>query len=260
MVDILAWDEMITIPAGPFIMGNDNGVESERPQHTVALPAFRIGRYPVTNRQFLRFIREHGYSEPRWWPPEGWNWRTQIKIDAPALWRHSLYNRPEQPVVGVCWYEAVAYARWWSQAAGVRAYLPTEAQWERTARGPDGRLWPWGQRFEPGRCNTVEAKYGQTTAVNAFANGATPEGVCDLAGNAWEWCRTRWGRFWQTLEYPYPYNPADGREDEEGRQARIMRGGSWYDPWPQSCAALRRRYLPDARSNNIGFRLVEESG
>jgi formylglycine-generating enzyme required for sulfatase activity len=104
----------------------------------------------------------------------------------------------------------------------------------------------------------VEAKHGQPTAVNAFANGRTPEGVYDLAGNVWEWCRTRWGRTWQTLEYPYPYDPTDGREDESDRYVRVIRGGSWFDPWPQACATYRRRYLPDARSNNIGFRLVEE--
>ncbi len=258
VVDPLPWDEMITIPAGPFIMGNDNGAEIERPQHVVTLPSFRIGRYPVTNRQYLRFLRDGGYNEPRWWLPEGWAWVRQMKIDSPALWRHPLYARPEQPVVGVSWYEAAAYARWWSERTGRRFRLPTEAQWERAARGTEGRAWPWGDRFEPGRCNTAEAKNGQPTAANAFTNGRTPEGVYDLAGNVWEWCRTRWGRTLQTLEYPYPYNPADGRDDEEDRYVRIIRGGSWFDLWPQASPTNRRRYLADARSNNIGFRLVEE--
>lgn len=258
VVDPLPWDEMVTIPGGPFSMGNDNGAEIERPQHVVTLSTFRIGRYPVTNRQYLRFLRDGGYTEPRWWLPEGWAWVKQMKIDSPALWRHPLYARPEQPVVGVSWYEAAAYARWWSERTGRRFRLPTEAQWERAARGTEGRAWPWGDRFELGRCNTAEAKNGQPTAANAFANGKTPEGVHDLSGNVWEWCRTRWGRTLQTLEYPYPYNPADGRDDEEERYVRIIRGGSWFDLWPQASPTNRRRYLADARSNNIGFRLVEE--
>jgi formylglycine-generating enzyme required for sulfatase activity len=259
VVDLLNWDEMVDIPEGQFIMGSDIGTEAEKPQHSISLRAFRMARYPVTNRQFLRFIRDQGYRNPDLWVPDGWSWCSQMKIDLPALWTHSLYNRPEQPVVGISWYEAAAYACWWSRQTGCLFHLPTEAQWERCARGIEGRLWPWGNKFEPNRCNTVESKFGKPTAVNAFPNGATPEGIFDLAGNVWEWCRTRWGRFWQTMEYIYPYQLTDDRDnDNEGRYVRIMRGGSWFDAALAAGMATRRRYLPDARSNNIGFRLVEE--
>jgi formylglycine-generating enzyme required for sulfatase activity len=241
-------------------MGSDTGPSSARPQHLAELPTFRIGRYPITNLQYLRFMAAGGYDEPRWWLPDGWQWRDQKSATAPAFWGDALFNWPEQPVVGICWYEAAAYAAWWSERTGRPFRLPSEAEWERAARGLDGRLWPWGQDFEPGHGNTAEEGYGRPTAVNAYADGATPEGVFDLAGNVWEWCRTRWGRAWQTLEYRYPYDATDGREDEGRRFARGMRGGSWFDSWVQAAAPNRGRYLPGSRGSNIGFRLVEMSG
>lgn len=248
--------DFVDIPGGPVILGWDPGEPEERPQHNLVLEPFRLARTPVTNLAYLSFMAAGGYQELRYWLADGWNWLAQKSITQPAFWGDPQFGGPDQPVVGVSWYEAVAYAAWLGEKSGQPTRLPSEAEWEHAARGASGRLWPWGDTFVPTYANVAQSQIGMPSAVGAFPAGATPEGILDLAGNVWEWTSSRWGRAWQTLEYGYPYNPSDGREDLSGRYARVMRGGSWFDPWPESRGSKRARYLPGSRASNIGFRVA----
>ncbi|MGB9700648.1 MAG: formylglycine-generating enzyme family protein [Thermodesulfobacteriota bacterium] len=174
--------EMVLIPAGEFIMGiseaelqqvfslegNQNPVfATETPARKVMLEDYYIDVHPVTNYQYGRFLKETGHRPPLLWRVEGW-------------------NDPLQPVVGVGWNDARAYAAW----AGKE--LPTEAQWEKAARGTDGRWWPWGNDFYPGYCNSAELGVNRTTEVTRFHLGLSPYGCYDMAGNVWEMCEGEW--------------------------------------------------------------------
>ena len=219
--------ELIPIPAGPFLMGSsdtDTQADSdEKPQHSLELPDYWIGKTEVTNAQFRPFVAGDGYTNKDYWTKAGWDWREAEKITKPALWDDPQWNGDTQPVVGVSWFEAVAYCRWLSAQTGHEFRLPNEAEWEKAARGTDGRIWPWGNTWEVGRCNSKEAGIGKTTPVGQYPNGASPYGVLDMAGNVWEWCATKWGK-------PYPYQIEDEWQDAYLEQdvSRIWRGGSWY--------------------------------
>ena len=176
-----------------------------------------------------------------------------MKRNQPYWWDDSKWGRATRPVVGVSWYEAAAYCNWlrsrlvdselpfrvWREGKPgieslaqqhVVARLPSEAEWEKAARGPDGLRWPWGDEWQEDRANTEEAHLGETSAVGSFPAGASPYGVLDLAGNVWEWTRSRWGRkSLSTPDYGYPYRSDDGREELDGPDLRVVRGGSWGD-------------------------------
>ncbi|MGB8644006.1 MAG: SUMF1/EgtB/PvdO family nonheme iron enzyme, partial [Anaerolineae bacterium] len=191
--------------------------------------------------------------------------------DRPAYWEDGDYNNPSQPVVGVTWFEALAYVTWLNeqwQAAGwswllwekqaareVRlpvaqwqVRLPSEAEWEWAARGPAGRIYPWGNAWDAGRANSSESHILRPTPVGIYADGATPDGVHDLAGNVWEWTTT--------LYRGYPYRAEDGRENLEVEGRRVVRGGSFGAS--QLFVRCASRYLndPDGASNGQGFRVV----
>jgi formylglycine-generating enzyme required for sulfatase activity len=187
--------EMVPVPAGEFVMGSDDGdaEADERPMTRVVVGAFWIDRVEVTNDRYRRCVEVGPCAVP-----------TGSGVDDPA--------RSEHPVVVVSWRQAVAYCRW----AGKR--LPTEAEWEKAARGVDGRRYPWGDRFDAGRANAGYT--AGTTEVGHSPAGASPYGALDMAGNVWEWT--------SSLYRPYPYDAGDGREDLEARGARVNRGGSWY--------------------------------
>jgi formylglycine-generating enzyme required for sulfatase activity len=161
-------------------------------------------------------------------------------------------------VVGVSWYEAVAFCNWVGERDSARYRLPTEAEWEYAARGVNNaRNFPWGEKFERGRANTAEAGFGGTTPIAHFPAGVSPFGVWDMAGNVFEWTLSKWGNNWQELQYAYPYRPDDGRQELEGSGARVMRGGSWFNPYQEALCAHRARYLAGSRASNIGFRVVK---
>lgn len=249
--------ELVEIPAGAFLMGSDS-IPDASPRHRLELGAFRIGKYPVTNAEFRKFIDTHGYLRKEFWTEIGWRWLQSRPQIAPGFWDDPRFNDERQPVVGVSWYEAVAYCDWLSKALARPFRLPSEAEWEKAARGmTDACKFPWGDQFEPGRANTAELGIGATTRVDAFPQGASPYGVIDLAGNVFEWTQSKWGRNWQELEFQYPYRADDGREDVEGSAARVMRGGSWFNPYYEANVSNRARFLPGSRGSNIGFRIVE---
>jgi formylglycine-generating enzyme required for sulfatase activity len=194
----------ILIPAGSFLMG-------EKLQ-TVELPEFYIAKYPVTNADYFRFVQASGHRRPDHWLREG--------SYPPELARH--------PVVFVSWEDAVAYAEW----AGGR--LPSEAEWEKAARGTDGRLYPWGNEFIAGNCNTSESATDGARPVDAHPGGASPYGVVDMAGNVWEWTIT-------------PY------EDDE--PWRVLKGGAWdYKGLKDTRCAARVYFQPTFRNGAVGFR------
>lgn len=157
---------------------------------------FKIGRYPVTNKQFRRFVEADGYGDDRWWTDEkGRQYRDEGNWTEPRYWDDQDLNWPNQPVVGVSWYEAQAYCTWLAHELRQQGQLtkretvrlPTQAEWETAARSHDGSAYPWGQAFDPANANTAESDLNQTTPVDLYPDGATPEGVWDLLGNAWEW-------------------------------------------------------------------------
>jgi len=240
------WDivsTMISIPAGVFTMGSDDPRTNEqnRPAHQVRTTAYRIDKYPVTQAQYARFVAAENYRPPL-------NWK-EGRIPR-ALELH--------PVTMVSWHNARDYCTW----AGKR--LPSEAEWEKAARGTDARLWPWGSAMHPENLNTYY-KVGRTTAVNAYPNGASPYGVMDMAGNVQEWVSDRF--------MPYPGTPAPGEifkakeldpnyhrgsDDEERLVYYVMRGGSWKSD-PFSTYAFHRNYsLPNYASDFFGFRCATD--
>jgi formylglycine-generating enzyme required for sulfatase activity len=155
--------------------------EHEKPQRMVGLRAFWIDVYPVTNKRFGRFLDDGGYDRKEWWTAEGWAWKCQQRITQPLLWQEAGWNAPEQPAAGVSWYEADAYTRW----AGRR--LPTDAEWEKAARGTDGRRYPWGDDWPSADRANFALIVGRTTPVGLYPAGASPYGCHDMAGNVNNW-------------------------------------------------------------------------
>jgi formylglycine-generating enzyme required for sulfatase activity len=240
--------QMILIPAGEFLMGSDpekdkDARDREQPQHKLDLPDYYHARTPVTNAQYLAFVQQTNHRQPKHWekgePPSG---------------------KEDHPVVYVSWHDAVAYCRWLTQVTGRPYRLPTEAEWEKGARGTDGRIYPWGDEWDPARCNTDESGKGDTTPVGAYPRGASPYGLLDMVGNVWEWTISLWGRDRVKPKFQYPYDPTDGREDlEAGNDVqRVLRGGTWYYPQRPRCAE-RDWGIPGSRSRGYGFRVVVAS-
>ncbi len=242
------------IAAGVYPVGDD-AMPYSRPAHLVELDAFAVGLTAVTNEQFIAFVAAGGYDNDAYWSEMGWRWQQHKQVNAPAFWGDRSFNHPAQPVVGVCWYEALAFANWLAAQTDTPWRLPTEVEWEAAARGPTGHQWPVGRAPDINLTNSAERGIGHPWEALDVGN-VSWSGAHDLCGNVWEWCSSRWGRNWQTLDYPYPYDPADGREDLSDSYARVMRGGSWYDPLDESNPAWRGRYLPGSRASNVGFRLA----
>lgn len=223
--------EMVLVPAGEFTMGTDDGLEDECPAHRVFVSDFYIGAHPVTNAQYAEFVKATGRRAPYHWKdgaiPEG--------LD-------------DHPVVSVGWHDAVAYCRWRSEQTGAVYRLPTEAEWEKAARGTDGRAWPWGNEFDPEKCNTAEGRGKGTTPVTQFPEGRSPYGCYDMAGNVWEWT--------SSLYRDYPYKADDGRENPEAEGRRVLRGGSWFNMAGSARSAYRGKETPDYAHGAFGFRCV----
>ena len=212
--------EMVPILAGEFLYG-------EHKQKRTIDSDFEIDIYPVTNSQFAAFIKDKGYEKEKFWSSEGIKWRTENQISKPKFWNDDKWNQPGHPIVGVSYHEAQAFAKWSGKA------LPTEAQWERAARGTDGRRYPWGEEFDKEKCNTKESGIEKTTRVTRYPNGISPDGCYDMAGNVLEWTTSKY--------------------DEN---QMVLRGGAWSINRFSARCADRFRYLPLFRDDFIGFRCV----
>ena len=247
---------LVLIPAGPFTMGStDYG--NEGPVHQVWLDAFWTARTPVTNTQYAEFIAAGGYGERKYWTEAGWQWKERERRTQPREWDERKSKR-DHPVQEITWYEAVAYARWRG------AMLPSEAQWEKAARGglqipnpqslipnPHPERWyPWGDEFDKKKCNTEESGIGDTTPVGKYSpEGDSPYCLADMAGNVWEWT--------SSLFSTYPYKAEDGREDLEAKGGRrVLRGGSWDHDEDGARCAYRNPSKPDLRYDDVGCRLA----
>jgi formylglycine-generating enzyme required for sulfatase activity/calcineurin-like phosphoesterase family protein/energy-coupling factor transporter ATP-binding protein EcfA2 len=240
---------MVRVEAGEFTMGSDE-LEREQPIHRVYLDEFMIGKYPVTNEEFRAFMLNDGYKKKEFWTPKSWEWLKEKNITEPRLWHDRKWNGPNFPVVGVSWYEAAAYARWLSQTTGYEYTLPSEAQWEKSARGGKGLVYPWGNKFDKNLCNSSESGLMRTSPVGTFPAGASPYGCMDMAGNVWEWCAD-----WYEKDY-YKKSPAKNPQGPSGGSGRVIRGGSWDDgDWGCQCAC-RHALHPAIRGRDLGFRLV----
>ena len=227
--------EMVLVPAGEFLMGSDpatdgHAYDNEQPQDTLHLPGFYIARVPVTNAQYAPFVQAT-FRTPGHWeggePPRG---------------------KADHPVVNVSWHDAVAYCDWLAGVTAKPYRLPSEAEWEKGARGTDGRIYPWGDEWEAERCNAEAANVGDTTPVGAYPRGASPYGLLDMAGNVWEWTRS--------LYKGYPYDPEDGREDLDASGTRARRGGCWLNVRRNARCAVRVIGRPNSFLDRVGFRVV----
>ena len=242
-------DALVEVAPGPFLCGD------EREQRDIA-DSYWIGKYPVTNLQYARFIAAGGYGRREFWSDAGWAWRERYKRELPAQWSDDNFNNPLVPVIGVTQHEVVAYCVWFTQETRSRgvgykvwragrvellileseyllARLPMEQEWERAARGTDGRQFPWGDEFDPWSANTRESDAEKTygigvTAVCTYPKGVSPVGAWDMAGNIWEWTAPR----------------------------AILRGGSWRGNRREARCAARARNDSDYFSVSVGFRVV----
>lgn len=238
----------IYVPAGQFMMGSDIGDDNEKPAQQLYLSNFWIMKTEVTNAQYRAFVDVDGYTQKEFWTLDGWKWRTDNKIIKPNCWNDKQYNRPDYPLVCISWYEATAYTRWLSKKTGLKISLPTEAQWEKAARGHDGRTYPWGNNVPTDQLLNYNGKIGHTSRVGNYPDGKSIYGALDMAGNVWEWTNSLY------IEYPYKDN--DGREDPNVNGKRVMRGGSWYEYQRDVRASSRFPNEPKAQDPNFGFRCV----
>jgi len=214
---------MIAIPAGEFIMGSD--VEDERPPHVVSVGAFEIDKLEATNQEFERFVQETGYV-------------TDAEKASDTSWRYYAKDKPQHPVVKVTWNDAIAFCEW----AGKR--LPTEAEWEKAARGADARSYPWGNQWDAARANAKEAGNRGTTAVGSFPAGASPYGVLDMAGNVAEW----------TSDWFNAYPGGDFYSPYFGEKYRVIRGGGWFSDQNLVRTTERSASSMILANDDVGFR------
>ena len=217
---------MIVIPAGEFTMGSGNGVE--RPPHAVFVDTFEIDQFEVTNGEFERFVAQTGHV-------------TDAEKAGDTSWRYWAKDKPQHPVVKVSWNDARAFCEW----AGKR--LPTEAEWEKAARGTDQRIYPWGNDWNVSKTNAKESGHRGTTAVGSFPAGASPHGVMDMAGNVSEWT-SDWFQ-------PYPGYPGGDNEAQYfGQKYRVIRGGGWFDDQNLVRTTERSASSTTLANDDVGFR------
>jgi toxoflavin biosynthesis protein ToxD len=241
--------DFIHVPAGKFLMGSPANnryddvlgkmgyYHDERPQYVIEIPYnYWISRYPVTNKEFARFVTatRYRFNQGQW------------------------QTKASHPVVLISWWDAMAYCQWLNSELRDRLRdltlrLPTEAEWEKAARGTQGNEWPWGNVFDKSKCNTEESRKSTTTSVGLYSPyGDSPYGVADMAGNVGEWCHS--------LKKAYPYRPNDGRESESDSGVRVWRGGAFDSDQYYARCTCRDGDRPDYRDDSLGFRCILSPG
>lgn len=256
--------EQVFVPAGSFMMGSENGSDNERPVHEVSLDAFWIDRTEVANAQFEMFVADSGFQTTAEREGGGYTYTNSgWEYIAGADWRHpqepasNLDGLGRHPVVLVSWDDATAFCEW----AGGR--LPTEAEWEYAARGPDNLVYPWGNAFDGTRLNycdqnclfdwtdqSVDDGYEFTAPVGSYSNGASWIGALDMAGNIWEWVQDRYGE--------YGSSPQTNPQGLSVGESRVLRGGAYHGNGSAGRTSNRIHYQQGVTDYAVGFRCAQE--
>ena len=282
-------EEMVLVPEGKFLMGSteddvkkllelDSNVEASRfdvevPQRKVYLSAYLIDKCPVTNTDYKKFIESGGYKQRDCWSKAGWDYISQTKpLDSGNL-DSTMGGEDDCPVTNISWYEAEAFAKY------VGKRLPTEAEWEKAARGTDGKVYPWGNEFDKAKLNCSEARIEKTTPVVKYVQGRSEYGCFDMARNVWEWTADWFdSQYYRSAPDRDPQGPDKAEDDPffgrpedvgtsiyeieppgEGRDTlsgcRVLRGGSWSGGGVIHIRCANRDYdEPDYKNETIGFR------
>jgi formylglycine-generating enzyme required for sulfatase activity len=259
----------VLIPAGEFKMGSTQETGAG-PVHTVYLDAYSIGRFEVTNGQYKRFMDDGGYTDQSYWAAGGFNILEGRK--APFFWNNESYHgggvkdSENYPVGGVSWYEAMAYCNWLSKKSGKAYRLPTEAEWEKAARGTTTRVYPWGDEIDHSWARYYDylhplendpqpvGFFGCDNKDRSLLDNASPYGVYDMAGNMREWCSD-----WYSLDY-YSKAPQRNPKGPDKGIYKVVRGGAWNSIHSSDLHVCRRDYyLPIYIYDSYGFRCVLEA-
>ena len=261
------YGDLVYVPAGSFRMGDNlgDGESRERPVHVVDLDAFYIGKYEVTNGDWRKFRDDPGYDDPKFWP----GGRVVPKDQIPYWTQAQNYgggtpNSDSYPVLGVNWDAATAYCNWLSAKTGKKYRLPTEAEWEKAARGTDQRRFPWGNTIDHSYANYVGAQKYDTGQTVGYYDGskrgdlqthsnASPYGAYDMAGNVMEWCQDWYSRaYYSTSPKKNPQGPANG-------SYRVIRGGSFFMEPQDLRTYARSAGWPSLQSYRmLGFRVARQ--
>jgi formylglycine-generating enzyme required for sulfatase activity len=229
--------ELVLVPAGAFVMGSDPTKDplassDEEPQHNMVVMDFFIGKFEVTNAQYAAFVGATGHR-------------------APEAWENGIMpvGKENHPATDVSWSDAVAFAEWLRGETGRLMRLPSEAEWEKACRGPNGLIYPWGDTFDPDLANTYETGIRATTLVGKFSpDGDSSYAAADMAGNVWEWTISSYE--------DYPYDPNDGREAMSPTRSRVLRSGSFISNAGVTRCASRYAGNPNGSNGYGGFRVV----
>jgi formylglycine-generating enzyme required for sulfatase activity len=228
--------DLVRVPPGKFLMGSDpasdeNAQKDEMPRREIELGEFWIAKFPLTVAQFTSFTSATNRLTP---------------FDYP--------QKSDYPITSVSWFDALVFCRWASDNTGKEWRLPTEAEWEKAARGTDGRIYPWGNEFDAVRCNSAEGKANGTTAVEEFSTGVSPYGAWDMVGNVWEWTND-----WYRAD-AYVRAAEQNPQGPETGSYKALRGGAWFSDQFHVRAADRTHINPENRYDYVGFRPVLASG
>ncbi len=271
--------ELVKIPRGSFLMGSTPDqmndlckrfpnadkrlLERELPQHIVTLDDYFIGKYPVINDEFAVFINETSYETTAEKVGTGYVFSPKYIVVEGADWRHpygplsNVNGKGKHPTVQVSWYDAREYCNWLKSKTNKDYRLPTEAEWEKAARGTNGQIFPWGNYWDSQLCN-VEYRFKGTTPVGTFSpQSDSPFGCSDMCGNVFQWTLTTTGTAepWPA-KFVYPYNPKDGRENPDTNTRRVGRGGSYSRSELFCRSAFRFADMPEDRYSAQGFRIA----
>jgi len=238
--------ELVKIPAGEFLMGsnpkNDSeAINSELPQHTVFLPDFFISLFPITNAQYEVFAKKYATHSMPVLSPKHWVGGGNPGGNAPS-------GKKNHPVTNIDYLNAVRFCAWLRHETGKLFRLPTEAEWEKAARGTDGRIYPWGNKWDISKLNCKESGLDQTMPVDSYSKGKSPYGLFNMCGNVWEMCNSQMK--------PYPYDKNDGREDLSSSKEVMFRGGAFSFNKKHARCAYRETGYTSFGIDSGGFRVV----